>query len=254
MLTIDGSLAVITFARPDAGNAVNGDFARDLAAAADAVAADPAVRTLLIRSTGPFFCVGGDLKDFTAQGDRIQAYIGELAEIFHRAVVALDGLSIPVVTAVHGPAVGAGVSLACRGDIAIAAESAWFRVGYTAVGLSPDGGGSWFLPRLVGRRAAADLVLSNRTVDADEALALGLVSRVVPDGAVHDEAEALARSLAAGPAAAFAATKRLLAAAPTADLRDHLDQEAASIVELVGTADGREGLAAFLERRTPHFL
>jgi 2-(1,2-epoxy-1,2-dihydrophenyl)acetyl-CoA isomerase len=252
-LDIKDGVAVLAFNRPDAGNGINLEFGNDLRDATSAVASDAAVRALLIRGNGKNFCVGGDLKHFASVGDRITPALRELADLLHESVLTIHGLTVPVVTAVQGNAAGAGFSLALLGDVCLAASSARFRLAYTAIGFTPDGGGSWMLPRLVGPRVAADLALTNRTLDAEEALRLGIVSRVVPDDALTSEAEGLVQQLAEGPTSAFAHTKRLLAASPNATLEQQLEQESISISTRAGEPEGQEGLAAFLEKRAPKF-
>ncbi|MCW5761365.1 MAG: enoyl-CoA hydratase/isomerase family protein, partial [Phenylobacterium sp.] len=159
----------------------------------------------------------------------------------------------PVISAVHGAASGAGQGLALIADLVVAGEGARFVMAYTRSGLTPDGGTSWLLPRLVGLRRAVELTLLNRTLSAAEALNLGMVTEVTPDDAVASRARALAVELAAGPTTAYATARRLLRDAPQADYSDHLASEAASIVRSFGTEDGLEGVRAFHERRRPSF-
>jgi 2-(1,2-epoxy-1,2-dihydrophenyl)acetyl-CoA isomerase len=145
------------------------------------------------------------------------------------------------------------MSLAVSGDLVIAAQSAVFAMAYTAAGLSPDGSSTWFLPRLIGMRRTQELLLTNRRLSADEALAWGLVNRVVPDEALAGEAAALARQLASGPTRAFGAVKRLLAESFAGSLETQMELEARSIAEMAGSEDGREGVRAFIEKRQPEF-
>jgi 2-(1,2-epoxy-1,2-dihydrophenyl)acetyl-CoA isomerase len=252
-LDITDGVAVLAFNRPDAGNGINLEFGNDLRAAAMQIAADPSVRSVLIRGNGKNFCVGGDVKHFATLGDGITPALRELADLLHESVLVIHGLTVPVVIAVQGNAAGAGFSLALLGDVCLAGRSARFRLAYTAIGLTPDGGGSWMLPRLVGPRIAADLALTNRTLDAEEAHRIGIVSRVVDDDALQGEAEKLARDLADGPTGAFAATKRLLAASPTSTFEDHLEQESISISTRAGEPEGQEGIAAFVAKRPPKY-
>ena len=145
------------------------------------------------------------------------------------------------------------MSIVCHADIAIAAASARFTMAYTAAGLAPDGSSTYFLPRIVGYRRAAELMLTNRSLSAEEALEWNLVNRVVPDSDLMAEAERVAQALAQGPTRAFGAVKRLLIAGATNDLEPQMDLETQSIVEMAGTRDGREGIHAFLEKRAPRF-
>ena len=246
-------LAILSLDRPDAGNAVNRALAEDLAAATERLAGDASLRALLLRANGRAFCVGGGVDDFAAAGDALPAYIGALVGLLHAAVARLDALAVPVVAAVRGVAAGGGLSLACAADLVVAGESARFVVAYSGIGLSPDLGASHALPRLVGVRRALDLALTNRPLDAAEALACGLVSRVVPDERVEAEALELAERLARGPTRALAAIRRLLRDAGLRPLGAQLAEEARSIALLAASGDAREGIAAFLAKRAPDF-
>jgi 2-(1,2-epoxy-1,2-dihydrophenyl)acetyl-CoA isomerase len=162
-------------------------------------------------------------------------------------------MDAPLVVAVNGTAAGAGFSVAISGDLVLAAESAKFAMAYTAAGLSPDGSSSFFLPRLVGMRRAQELMLTNRRLSAAEALDWGLVSQVVPDAELADTAFALAKQLAAGPTRALGMVKKLLATSFQESLETQMELEARGIAEMAGTADGREGIDAFLSKRAPGF-
>jgi 2-(1,2-epoxy-1,2-dihydrophenyl)acetyl-CoA isomerase len=210
-------------------------------------APEPDVGAVLLAGDGPHFCVGADVGELAASaGEAVQALAGDL----HELVRALVEVPVPVVAAVRGWAAGAGMSLALAADIAIAGVSTRLRPAYPAIGLSPDGGLTWTLPRIVGAARARHILLTDRVIDADEALALGLVAAVVADDDVAGEAEALARRLAEGPVRALGRTKSLVRADRT--LSDQLDAEAAAIAESVAD-EGREGIAAFRERRPPTF-
>jgi 2-(1,2-epoxy-1,2-dihydrophenyl)acetyl-CoA isomerase len=162
-------------------------------------------------------------------------------------------MNAPVVAAVNGVAAGAGMSLVCAADLAIAAESAKFTMAYTRAGLAPDGSSTFFLPRLVGVRRAVELMLTSRMLSAQEALEWGIVSRVVPDAQLPAEAAALASELAAGPTGAFGTVKKLVLASAAASLETQMELEARGIADAGRSADGREGIAAFLEKRAPKF-
>ena len=252
-LDVRDGVATLALNRPEAANGIDLQLGEALRDATASVASDASVRALLFRGNGKNFCVGGDLKFFSSQGDQITPALRGLADLLHESVLTIANLSIPVVTAVQGNAAGAGMSLALLGDICVAARSARFRMAYTAIGFTPDGGSSWMLPRLVGPRVTADLMLTNRSLDAEEARSLGIVSRVVDDDALDSEAETLVRELADGPTNAFAHTKRLLAASPTSTFEAQLDAESISISTRAGEAEGQEGLASFLEKRPPKY-
>ena len=253
LLDVEDGVARLTLHRPDAANAINLDLARALGAAVERIRSDPSVRVVRLTGSGPRFCGGGDVRGFAGVGDRLGDHLAELLGALHPAIAGLATLEVPVVAAVQGSAAGAGISLVAAADLVVAAQHTRFVLAYTSLGLVPDGGSTWSLPRLVGTRRALDLALTNRTLDADEALAWGLVSRVVADEELSDATDRLVAQLAAGPTGAFAATKRLIAAAPTATLDEQLDRERAAMVAAGASADGQDGVAAFVEKRPPRF-
>ena len=214
---------------------------------------EPGVGAVLLAGEGPHFCTGADVGALAATGaaEDPRSAVRELAEELHELVRALVEVPVPVVAAVRGWAAGAGMSLVLAADIAVAGVSTRLRPAYPAIGLTPDGGLSWTLPRAVGAARARHILLTDRVLDADEALALGLVATVVPDDEVVSEADGLAQRLADGPTRALGRTKRLVRA--DGDLDAHLDAEADAIAESVTDAEGREGVAAFRERRAPRF-
>jgi 2-(1,2-epoxy-1,2-dihydrophenyl)acetyl-CoA isomerase len=209
------------------------------------------VRAVVLTGAGRAFCAGQDLRERQA-ADAAPLEV-ELRERYNPIIRAMVGMGQPIVAAVNGVAAGAGASLALAADLRIAAESASFVLAFGRVGLAPDCGATWFLPRLVGTARAAELALLNEPLDAEEALRWGLVSRVVPDERLLQDAHAVAERLAAGAPIANALTKRALRRSLEADLDDALDYEA-SLQGIAGrTADHAEGLAAFLEKRPPRF-
>jgi 2-(1,2-epoxy-1,2-dihydrophenyl)acetyl-CoA isomerase len=248
-----GPLAEIVLDRPEAGNALDQTMMETFAEVAAEVRADRSVRAVLLRGEGRNFCVGGDVKTFAEHLEGLPELLLELAATFHRGILDLLSIDAPIVCAVQGSAAGGGLSIACLGDLIVAGRSSRFVVAYPAIGLSPDGGSSFALPRLVGPRKALDLLLTNEPLDAEAALALGLVSRVVDDDAVVSSARELAAKLALGPTAAFGAAKRLLAASLTNTAEVQLELERVSIAALSGSVDGREGITAFVEKRAATF-
>lgn len=251
-LTVDGGIARLVLDAPDTGNAIGPEMATALRGHAEALAARDDVRVVVLSATGKAFCVGGDVRYFAAADDPGRA-IGDLAQDFHVALAGLAALDAPVICAVQGVAAGGGLSVAIGGDLVIASEAARFTCAYSKIGLSPDGGQSWHLPRLVGARVAADLLLTNRVVGAAEAREIGLVTEVVAPDALEARVTELAGQLAAGPRGAQAAVKRLLAASLTTTYADQLAAEAASIAALAGLPEGREGVAAFVAKRPASF-
>jgi 2-(1,2-epoxy-1,2-dihydrophenyl)acetyl-CoA isomerase len=252
LLERDGAVARITLNRPEVGNALDLPTARALMEAVIACDEDDAVRCVLLTGAGRLFCVGGDVAAFAQAGDQLPAFLKEITVYVHAAVARLMRMDKPVVTAVNGAAAGAGVGLAILGDIALAAPRAQFALAYGALGLSPDGGSTWLLPRLVGLRRAQELCLRNRRVTAEDAAVMGLVTRVV-EGDLMDEAMAVARDMARSATPALGVTRRLLLDSATASLEAQLDAESRGIASLARTAEGKEGVAAFLEKRAPDF-
>ena len=215
--------------------------------------ADPGdVGAALMVSEGASFCTGGDVRAFASAEDR-GAYVGALAEAFHEMITAIATSPVPVVAAVPGWAAGAGMSVVCAVDIAVAGRSTKLRPAYPGIGFSPDGGMSWTLPRLVGAGRARRILLTDEVLDAESAAALGIVAAVVDDADVLAEAERLAIRLASGPTTALGRIKTLLAGSPEATLSEQLAAEARAIGASAAGLEGAEGLAAFVEKRAPKF-
>jgi len=250
---LDGPVARITLARPDAANAIDLSLARALHAAALRCDEERAVRAVLVTGEGRMFCAGGDLPSFARAGDGRPALIKEITTYLHAAIARFARMRAPVVAAVNGTAAGAGLALVAAADLAVASDAARFTLAYTRAGLVPDGSSTWFLPRLLGARRALELMLTNRVLSAQEALAWGLVNRVVAAERVLPEADALARELAGGATDAFGATKRLLLLSPAQGLETQMELESRAIADASRSADAAEGIAAFLEKRAPRF-
>lgn len=248
---IDGVVARLHLNRPTRGNALKGELAAAFRQAATSLSRD--VRVIRLSSEGPMFCVGGDLAYVHEHTGGPGQALRELAADLHAALTALIAHDAPVVARVQGPAGGAGMSLVCACDISIAAHSATLTSAYTRGGLSPDGGLTWLLPRIVGPPRAKDIMLTNRRLSASEALALGIITRVVDDDKLDETVDAIVQTLAAGAPQAQAAVKRLVATSASTPLDQHLTAEAESISALAETTDGREGVTAFLEKRAPNF-
>ncbi len=246
-VTVADGVAILELNRPDQNNAIDLELADALADAVEAAAADDAVRVLLLRGSGRMFCPGGDLAAMDAAPDR-GAFLQELADAAHRAIRALDAIEKPVVAAVHGSAAGAGVSLALASDIVLVGSKARFAAAYGAVGLTPDCGMSWLLPRAVGTQRAMEFTLLLRVLKADEAVAWGMATTVVEDDQLQAEAEAVARRIASGAAGAFGKTRRLIRASRDVTLGEHLDVEAATISAASATEESGALIAAFLKR------
>ena len=250
---VGDGVAHITLNRPGAYNALNLEMAQDLLRAVLRCDEDPSVRAVVIAGEGPTFCVGGDLKAFLEQEEQLPRHLKEVTTYLHAAVSRMARMDPPVVAAVHGAAAGAGLSLACACDLVVAAESARFVMAYSNAGLTPDGSSTYYLPRLVGFRRAMELALTSRELSAQEALEWGIVTRVVADEGLSEEAAGLARQLAAGATKALGATKRLLHSGWSGTLETQMEHETQAIAEMARTADGREGIAAFVEKRPAEF-
>lgn len=248
---IDGGVATLTLDRPAALNALTIPLKVALVEALARVAADDAVRAVILTGSGRAFCAGQDL----AERDVPDAppLDEELRDRYEPIVRAMVGLDRPIIAAVNGVAAGAGASLALACDLRIAAESARFVLAFGRIGLVPDSGATWFLPRIVGSARAAELALLDPTIDAAEALRIGLVSRVVADAELMAAARAVAEGLVGRAPLAVAATKRLLSQAWTTDLDGALAAERAAQGVLGASRDHAEGLAAFREKRPPRF-
>lgn len=245
----DGGIATVTLNRPERLNAVDAVLAADLEAAVTALGADADVRVVVLTGAGAGFCAGGDLK---AVAEAVQAgrdpapVFAAVTAGLHRTVLALRRMPQPVVACINGATGGIGLSLAAACDLRLAAEEARFKPAYTAVGLSPDGGWTATVARLVGLGRASELLLLDEGFDAAHALALGLVHEVLPTATLAARTRERARQLEEGAAGSFAAAKSLLNAALLPDLEAVLERERATVVARSGTPEFRERLAAFL--------
>lgn len=211
-----------------------------------------AARSVLLVGEGANFCAGGNVRAFANAEDR-GAFVGGLARTLHDFVRELDATEVPVVAAVHGWATGAGMSLVCAADIAIGGPATKLRPAYPSIGYTPDGGMSWSLPRIVGIAKARELLLTDAVISGEEAARLGMLSRLVGDDEVKDEALRVARTLAAGPTSSYVGIKKLLARSGQATLSEQLDAETASIAVAAESPAGREGVNAFVEKRRADF-
>jgi 2-(1,2-epoxy-1,2-dihydrophenyl)acetyl-CoA isomerase len=253
LFDVKDGIARITLNRPEALNTINRELSLDLMHAILECDEDPKIRALVLSGNGRLFCAGGDLKTFTSQGERLPYYIKEVTTYLHGALSRLTRMNSPVIAAVHGSAVGAGLSIALACDIVIAAETAFFNVAYTRVGLTPDGSMSYFLPRLIGLKRALELTLTNRVLSAQEALDWGLITRVVPEGELLSQATACAAQLAAGVPKATGAAKRMMHVGLKETLETQMENESQTIANMARTSDTREAIKAFIEKRIPKF-
>lgn len=247
-----GAVVRIELNRPEAANGMNDVMTRELAAVARRCDV-PEVKAVVLTGSGRFFCAGGDLKAVASSPLGPGRFVKGIADDLHRAMSTFARMEAVLITAVNGVAAGAGFSLGIAGDLVLAADSASFTMAYTRAGLSPDGGASYYLPRIVGVRRAQELMLTNRTLSAAEAADWGLVNQVVPTGELAGAAEELAQRMAAGSRTSSGAVKKLLLMSFGNGLEEQLEQEARQIGQCADGADGREGVDAFLTKRAPEF-
>lgn len=252
----NGSYATIRMNRPDALNALSLQLSTDLKAAIEKATADGA-RAVILSGSGRAFCSGGDLREMKAMGDaegNIEAFLDAPLKALHDVILLIRETPIPFIAAVNGVSAGAGTNFALACDLVIAAEDAVFNEAFVRIGLSPDCGGTFFLPRAVGEKISAELFMTGGTMDAKRAAEIGMINRIVPADNLMAEAETLASRLAAGPTGSIGRIKRMLNASFSSDLRAQLSLEAECQLESGRSADFREGVTAFFEKRPPKFI
>jgi 2-(1,2-epoxy-1,2-dihydrophenyl)acetyl-CoA isomerase len=251
-VTVQDGVATLRLNRPEARNALNMELKRALAGVLRTLPEDPAVRAMVLTGAGPGFSAGGDLTELDATRTALTSR-DRMRWLLHEVVIPLARLDLPTVAAVNGPAFGAGLSLALACDIVVASDAAVFSLAFSRMGLLPDCGALWFLPRRLGLARAKELLFTARRFDAAEALDLGIVQRVVPADELDDAAAALAATLASGPTDALRMTKRLIEQAATSTLDEVAELESYAQGVAMSSAEHAEGLLAFRERRTPDF-
>ena len=215
--------------------------------------ADVEIKVVILCAEGRFFCAGGDIKEMLSHGDAIGEAVTSLATDLHSAISTLSRMQAALIVAVNGVAAGAGFSLALIGDMVLAAESSSFTMAYTRAGLCPDGSSSYFLPRIVGLRKAQELMLTNRTLSAEEACELGIVTRVTSDDELQSQTDQLAEELADAARLSTAYVKKLLLASSENNLEAQMQLETQLVSTCAASPDGREGIQAFVEKRKPEF-
>jgi 2-(1,2-epoxy-1,2-dihydrophenyl)acetyl-CoA isomerase len=251
---VDGPVAWLRLNRPDSLNALTAQLSGEASEAVASAGEDTAVRCLVITGEGRGFCAGQDLKDPTLGTDLAKIdFAGLLRQNYNRLVLSITDLPKPVVAGVNGVAAGAGVSLACAADVRVVSSAASFIQAFVKIGLLPDSGGNYLLPRIVGYAKALELSITGERISAEEAHRIGLASVVVDAERFEEELAAYAARLAALPTKAIAASKRVMREAQTLSLAETLDLEADVQADLGKTHDFAEGIAAFLEKRSPTF-
>ena len=244
-------VGVITLNRPKALNAINKTMTKEVEKILDEAAADESIRALILTGSGPAFCAGGDLSWLMQADDKHKK-----REIVDRAgalISTLWSMQKPVLAAVNGVAAGAGTAMVLACDLSIAADSARFAPNFVNIAAVPDSGASWFLPRVVGMHRAMDLMVSGRTLKAQEALDMGIFGRVVPADSLQQAALEWGQRIARGPQGAIRSIKAMLKASMANDLQEHLEEEAVRQVQAWSDPDFQEGVAAFVHKRKPSF-
>ncbi|HSA58718.1 MAG TPA: enoyl-CoA hydratase-related protein [bacterium] len=247
-----GAIAHVTLNRPEQMNAMNIELIDGLADAMEKARA-PEIRAVVLKANGRCFCAGGDIRAFNRFLDEGKSIPAAMPDRLHEMVETMRNLEKPILASVQGPAAGAGAPLALACDLVVAAEEAIFNFAYARIGLTPDGSSTYFLPRHVGMKKATEIFMMLPTYTAKEAMELGLVNWVVPGAELASKTEAFARQLSEGPTAAFGRLKKLMNATYENTLHDQLAFETKLICDSSRTADFREGIKAFLGKRTPQF-
>lgn len=248
-----GAIGTMTFNRPEVFNAMSGELINAFRDVTAELARSTSLRALIIRGAGKAFLAGGDVGQFYKERNTVADTVKPLGDALHEGIIAIRNMPFPVIAEVQGACAGAGVSVMMACDFAIASTAATFKTAYTQIGLSPDGGSTYFLPRLVGMRKAAELVMLSDVVKAEEALALGLVNRVVAPEQLSQEVVTLAERVANGATQAYARAKRLINQSWQTPIQQHLDDEIAYFADCARTDDFKEGVTAFVEKRKPVF-
>jgi len=252
---LNETVAVVTLNRPDALNALSLQLTKDLRAAIER-AIDEKARAVVLTGAGRAFCSGGDLREMQLMWQkegRIEAFLEEPLKVLHDVILLIRETPIPFLAAVQGVCAGAGTNFALACDIVFAAENASFNEAFVRIGLSPDCGGSFFLPRAIGEKLAAELFMTGETVSAQRAAQFGMINRVVEADNLMTEALLMAKKLALAPTASIGRIKKMLNASHSNDLRQQLDLEHRLQIESGKSNDFKEGVQAFFEKRQPQF-
>lgn len=250
---IKDNVAHITLAQGERGNPIDLAFAREFNEIATECTVNPDVRAVLIDAKGRFFSVGGDLNMLASSRDNLARFIPAATADLHMAISRFARLNAPVVTAVHAMTAGGGVGVIAGSDFVLASPDAKFYAAFAAIGIANDSSSSYFLPRRMGPRRAAQFLLLNETMSAEEAAVVGLINRVVPAGSLAEEAMALARKLAQGPTIAYGEMKNLLLSSLSETLETQLEHEARAIARAAKTDDAWNALQAVRDKRKPEF-
>ena len=252
LFTQRGSIGTLTFNRPAVYNAMNVELILALREVTAEIASSKTLRALILKGAGKAFLAGGDVGLFYQQRDTMDS-VKPMGDALHAGIKNIRNMPFPVIAQIHGACAGAGLSVAMAADFALASDSAQFNTAYTKIGLSPDGGSTFFLPRYVGMKRALELIMLSDMFDAKTAASLGIINRAVPAEDLDREVDTLAKRLSNGATQAFARTKKLINQSFVTPIEQQLDDEIACFEACAKTADFREGVTAFIEKRKPRF-
>ncbi|WP_209124914.1 enoyl-CoA hydratase/isomerase family protein [Alkalihalobacillus sp. BA299] len=254
VLSVENNVGIVTLNRLEVGNAIDLQMAKALLDVAISCSENDDIRAVVITGAGNKFSVGGDLKSFAKEGEEIASHLKHVTAYLHQAISYFARMNKPFIGAVNGIAAGAGMSLACACDLVYASDHAKFVMAYNKIGLTPDGSGSYFLPRIVGMKRALELMYTNRILNAHEANEWGIVNHVIAEEQLMNVVIELAESLAKGPMNAFGATKKLFAHSLQETLESQMAIESTQLAERSISQEGQEGISAFLEKREPNYF
>lgn len=253
-----GSIGTMTFNRPEVFNAMSSELILAFRDVTAELKKSVTLRVLIIKGAGKAFLAGGDVSQFYKEQDNIGETVKPLGDALHEGIINIRTMPFPVIAQVQGACAGAGLSLMLACDFALASTAAQFKTAYTQIGLSPDGGSTYFLPRLIGMKKATELIMLSEAISAEQALALGLINRVVAvdvdADALETETMQLATRLSHGATQAYARAKLLINQSWNTPIKEHLDDEIAYFADCSKTADFKEGVTAFMEKRKPAFI
>ena len=248
-----GSIATLTFNRPQLFNAMNDELIRAFRDITVPLVKSTTIRALIIKGAGKAFLAGGDVGVFHQRRETMADEVIPMGNLLHEGIIAIRDMPFPVIAQIHGACAGAGLSLALACDFAIAGESASFNSAYAKIGVSPDGGSTFFLPRVVGMKKALEIILLTDSIPAAQAAELGMINRVVADADLDAEVNTLAIRLSRGATQAFARAKKLITQSFNTPIKEQLDREIGYFAECAATDDFKEGVTAFVEKRKPNF-
>lgn len=253
LLTKQDAIATLTFNRPEQMNCLNLEMATELAEKTEQILYDKNIRAVLLKGAGPLFMAGGDIQYFHQTLEKMPLGVLKIIRLVHSSILNLQNMQKPVLACVHGSVAGVGVSIMLAADLVIAAAATKFTVAYNKLGISPDGGSTYFLPRVVGLKKASELIMLSEVFNTEKAQTLGLVNWVVPEEKLPEESEKILRKLAEGPTLAFAQTKQLLLKSSQNDSAQQLELEASAFVGLSSSHDFHAGVKAFVAKTTAEF-